>query len=83
MKIGNRGLWTDFMTGIFIIAAVTIIYIILQQTYEFEIKDYGVEHGVDTTNANYIDIAWSFLPVPIMIGFLFMIIKFIPSEKIY
>jgi len=75
MKKCNRGLWGDYMLAIFIIAAVTIGYIILQQTYEYNIKPHGVGTGVDATNAGYIELAWDFWPVPVMLGFLFMMIK--------
>ena len=75
MKNNRRGLWGDFITSIFIIAAITLAYIITQQVYEYDIKPYSVAHGSDTTNMNYIDLAWSMWPIPVMIGFVFMLLK--------
>ena len=71
----GRVMWGSFMEGVFTIAAVTIMYIILQQTYEYNIKPYGVDKGADTVNASYIDMAWDFWPIPVMLAFFFMIIK--------
>ena len=75
MKKLNRGLWGDFIQGIFVLAAVTMMYIILQQTYEYNIKPHGVDKGADTVNASYIDMAWDFWPIPVVMAFFFMIIK--------
>ena len=72
---GRRGLWVDFITGIFIIGAVTIAYIILQQVYTYNIQPYGIREGSDTTNMEYIDIAWDFWPIPLLLGLMFSLLK--------
>ena len=69
MELGNKGqIWTEMMGGIFALAAITLIYIILQQIYEQEFYTHGIEYGTDSTNLTYIDVAWKFWPIPVVIA---------------
>jgi len=68
----NRGsLYASIMVAVFALAAVTIIYIIFDQIYEYNIQPHGVRKGVDATNAELIDTAWTMLPIPILIAVVF------------
>jgi len=54
-----------------VLAGVGVIYIILNQVYENTLYDKAISKGVDTTNHNYIDKAWEWLPIPVVLAILY------------
>lgn len=67
--MNNRGsLYASIMTGVMAIAAVTVVWIILDQVYTYNIQPWSIREGVDADNANYMDIAWSMLPIPVLLA---------------
>jgi len=63
-------LQANVLGGIFAIAAFSVLYIVLQQAYTYDFRPYSIDHGTDSTNLNYIDIAWTMWPVPLVIAFI-------------
>lgn len=73
---GSKGqVWSEYMLGLFVIFAVTVLYIILNQVYEANLYPNAIEDGVDSTNLNWIDTAWEIWPIPVAITVLFSIIQ--------
>ena len=68
-------MWGEVMTGIFTIGAITVMYIILNQVYTYNISPYGVREGTDATNAGYISTAWGIFLVPVLLAVALSIIK--------
>lgn len=59
----------EWMIGLFGgIVAMSIIYIILYQAYDADLRPQGVEDGVDATNLSWIDIGWEMLLIPVGIA---------------
>lgn len=56
------------MTGIFALGAMTLIYIILNQVYTYNFYPDAIQNGVNATNLNWIDVVWTFWPVPVLIA---------------
>jgi len=74
--MNNKGsLYTEVILGIFGIAAAMIIYIILNQVWTYNIQPDAITDGTDPTNLNYITIAWTMWPIPVVIAFVFSIIR--------
>jgi len=74
--IGRKGsLYGEIMTGIFLLAGMTVMYIILQQVYEYNLYPEAVENGADATNLNLIDIAWDMWPIPVVLAILWAMIN--------
>ena len=70
--IGNKGqIWTEWISGLAILFAITVIFIILNQIYVNTFYDDAVTNGVDATNLNIIDLAWEWWPIPIVLAILF------------
>lgn len=67
--MNNRGsLYASIMVGVFALAAVTVVWILLDQVYTYNIQPWSIREGVDSANANYMDIAWNMLPIPVLLA---------------
>jgi len=62
------------MGGLMAVAAVTVLYIVLNQAYTHTIKPWGVSAGVDAGNASLIEIAWFMWPIPVVLAYVISII---------
>jgi hypothetical protein len=76
MKLGNRGeLWPEIMIGVFMLAAVGVLYIILDQAWEKDIRPDAITEGTDATNLAIIDAAWDMWPIPVVLAYLFGVLR--------
>jgi hypothetical protein len=67
--MNNRGLWVDYIQGLMVIAAVTVTFIILQQTWTHTIKEQGVKMGADTDISLLISTVWDAWPILVGLAF--------------
>lgn len=72
----NKGeLFPEIMIGLFMLGAVGAMYIILDQAYTYDIYPDAISDGTDATNLSYIDTAWSMWPIPVVLAYLFGVIR--------
>lgn len=71
----RRGMWADYMSAIFVLAAVTLIYILLHQPYVYNFRPWGIQEGTDANSLNYLDIAWNIWPIPVGLAALWSVIQ--------
>ena len=67
----NKGVLSDVMTGIFGLGAITLIFIILNQVYTWNIYPYAIREGTDAGNLNWINIGWTTFLIPVGLAFLY------------
>ena len=71
----NRGsVWVSVIYAVFVLAAVSVLYIILDQVYENTLYPYAIQKNVDADNLNIIDIAFRFWPIPVGISILWYMV---------
>lgn len=68
-------IWTEWISSLFIVAAVTLVFIVLNQAWEYTLYDEAVENGVDATNLSYIDSMWELWPMPVIIALILSMIR--------
>ena len=74
--LGNKGsMWSEWFTSMAVLAGVGVILIILLQMYEHTLYDEAIEDGVDVTNLNFIDKAWDWITIPIVLAMVYGMIR--------
>lgn len=74
--LGNRGsMWSEWFTSMAVLAGAGVILIILIQVYEETLYDEAIEDGVDVTNLNFIDKAWEWITIPIVLAIVYGMIR--------
>lgn len=62
-------MWTTFMAGLFTLAAVGFIFIVLDQAYNQNIRPWGIREGTDADNLKIIDVGWQTILIPVVIAY--------------
>ena len=75
-RLGGRGqLWTEFFGGLVILFGVAAIFLILNQIYQFNLVPAAIQVGTDVTTVGYLNTAWRFFPVVVLVTFIFAVIS--------
>lgn len=67
----KRGMWGDLLGNTAVLAGFAIIFIILNQIHEYNLKPQAIGDGVDSTSMDLLELAWLILPVSIFLGWLY------------
>ena len=61
-------LLAEFLLAIFVLGAITMVYIVLDQIYTNNLYDLALSQNVDSTNLSLVDKLWDYWPYPTLIG---------------
>lgn len=57
------------MAALFTVLAMGAMYIILHQVYTYDYRPWAIQEGVNATNLSYIDLAWTLVPIIIILAY--------------
>lgn len=70
--MNNRGqLWTEFFYSIMILAIVGMLYIVLDQVFQYNLKPQVLKWGVHANNAATLESAWAIVLLFVAFAFIY------------